>query len=366
MASLCSGRRRAVQPRSPGLRPRPPRPPRSARRAGCGRASPPRSATESNSGLTWAITPSREATLTATATSPTATSNQARGRANLRYVVSRTPMLLVRRQHLRPQEVGAVRRRSARSARGRAGPSCPGSAPARRRPRRPAAAAAEPPARAAGRGRRRWSPAAGSRSSDPPRRAASSPSTTRVTFARPAGSRVPAPTPTPCTWSAGRSWQRSASVTTSAMPVGVVSSPEPPALTRQPRGQLDHGGHRNRQLAVGGPDRSGAEGDRTGAHGVDPQVVQGRGTRPPRRRSSPARPPRGSAPASGSMPCTRASASASRANTASARSRTGSGRSAFSIMVRTVTQVRCGGSAVATGRPRPWWPAVRPGSPRSW
>ena len=284
----------------------------------------------------------------ATVRSPTATSNQARGRANLRYVVSRTPMLLV------PASISA-RSTSARSRRAqhgqdvrRAGPSCTGSAPARRRRRRPAAAAAGRPATAGGRGRRRWPPAAAPCWSASAGRPASLAEHHPGHVGPPGGSRVPAPTPTAATRIAGRSSQRSASVATSAMPVGVVSSPWPPALHPPAAGQLGHGRHRHRQHAVApyGPARP--RGRPPALRCVDPQVVAGRRRRRPRRRSSPVHRPRGSAPRPAAMPCTRRLGRRPAGRTPRARARVPARPGRRAIRSRTVTQVRCGWSAVAT------------------
>ena len=89
---------------------------------------------------------------------------------------------------------------------------------------------------------------------------------------------------------------------TRAMPVGVASSPSPPARTRQPLGQLEDRGWRHRQVAVGGadparsPPRPGSPITR-----VDTQVGERRRTPRRCRRSSPTNPPRGSAPRRGDV-----------------------------------------------------------------
>ena len=91
----------------------------------------------------------------------------------------------------------------------------------------------------------------------------------------------------------------------SAIPVGVASSPAPPAWTRQPRASSRDRRHRDRHLAVC---------DRTRPEPTATAPARQRGRRPgraarrrprPRRRSSPARPPRGSARRRPAMPCTR-------------------------------------------------------------
>ena len=56
--------------------------------------------------------------------------------------------------------------------------------------------------------------------------------------------------------SSGRSSHRSARADTNAIPVGVVSSPEPPAKIFHPVSQLDDSRHRHTQVAVGPSDPS--------------------------------------------------------------------------------------------------------------
>ena len=64
---------------------------------------------------------------------------------------------------------------------------------------------------------------------------AGAPMTTRTTFARPGASRPPAPIPTAATSIDGIGPHTSVRARRSAIPVGVASSPSPPASTRQPR-----------------------------------------------------------------------------------------------------------------------------------
>ena len=128
------------------------------------------------------------------------------------------------------------------------------------------------------------------------------------------------------------------------MPVGVASSPSPPARTCQPRASS--------RTAGGGTGRSPC----AARTRPDPTATGLAVTRPTPRSASAAHTPTMSAIAShdptswnatssGGMPCTRPSASASRAKTASAGSRTAVGRSADASSVRIRVHERCGCSS---------------------
>ena len=125
------------------------------------------------------------------------------------------------------------------------------------------------------------------------------------------------------------------------MPVGVASSPSPPARTCQPRASS--------RTAGGGTGRSPC----AARTRPDPTATGLAVTRPTPRSASAAHTPTMSAIAShdptswnatssGGMPCTRPSASASRAKTASAGSWIVMGRSADSSSVRIRVHERCG------------------------
>ena len=188
--------------------------------------------------------------------------------------------------------------RTAREGCARACPSSSGSGSARRRPRR------RPSGRTSTPGHSRGSRSSTFASSTPglPSRCPGRPqpvdlarAISRTTFGRPGSSRVPAPIPTVVTVQSGRVGAGSASVVTSAIPVGVASSPCPPASTCQPLRQLQHRRHRHRDLAVRRPDAARADSHRAGSRCGRRPARRGRRTHPPRRRSSPRHRPRGSA-----------------------------------------------------------------------
>lgn len=95
----------------------------------------------------------------------------------------------------------------------------------------------------------------GCRSPAPPGAAARMPTTTRTTFARSAGSLVPAPIPVASTRIGGPGPHVSARLRTRASPVGVASSPVPPARTSLPTGtQFEHGRYGYGNVTMSGAD----------------------------------------------------------------------------------------------------------------
>ena len=148
---------------------------------------------------------------------------------------------------------------------------------------------------------------------------------------------------------------------TSAMPVGVVSSPDrrPAAASRVPSSTTAGTGTGRSPWAVRDP--AGSDGDRAAAEGVDLERVQRRSRHRRCRRSSPARRPRGSAP-----PRERCRAPAPRPRPASRRC-AGRGRvpvrparrsAASARIVGPATMGRVGGERA---RSRSWSPAARLG-----
>ena len=169
---------------------------------------------------------------------------------------------------------------------------------------------------------------------------------------------------------AGSPPQRLTVAASSAAPVGVHSSyGSSPEYTGAPTSDSSSttAGAGTGSTPCGGTHHPLAERDRRGRRVADAERVQRGGHARRRRRSRRARRPRGSAPRSGDVPCTAASARASRAKTSSARTRTGSGRSASSSRPRTFAQVRDDGRGLGARRARRSRPdpLVRPAPARA-
>ena len=158
---------------------------------------------------------------------------------------------------------------------------------------------------------------------------------------------LPAPAPEACRNIGGRSSQVRASAATSAMPVGVVSSPVPPACTRHPadsRTTAGTGTGRSPWAARVRPEPTATEPALTD---VTPRSVSAAAT-PTTSAIESSAPTSWKWTSSVGMPWASASASASRANVARARVRTGSAMSASVMLSRIVAQRRWGRSSVIT------------------